>query len=57
MLSTNLSVIEDADKALLEMISYHESECEEEYKAAAQRFLNSLDEIATGEKAYLYNIF
>ncbi|OGO88518.1 MAG: hypothetical protein A2Y15_01805 [Clostridiales bacterium GWF2_36_10] len=56
-ISTNLKVMEDADKALVDLRSYHESGSVDEYLAAKERFINSVDEIATGEKILFYNIF
>jgi hypothetical protein len=56
-ISTHLEVLEEADKSLTDMISYHESGSEEEYIAAEKRFENAIDEIATGEKISFYNIF
>lgn len=56
-ISTSLDTIELADKALADMLSYHKAGSEEEYIAAEERFINSVDEIATGEKVLFYNIF
>lgn len=56
-MSTHLDILEQADISLVEMKSYYESGNEEEYLAAKQRFLNAVDEIKTGEKLVLYNIF
>lgn len=56
-LSTHCSYLEDTDKALGDMISYYNSGNYEEYMAARARFVNTVDEIATGEKVRLYNIF
>jgi hypothetical protein len=56
-LTTNAKMLEEAEKALGDMISYKESESEDEYKAAEKRFVNYVDEIATGEKIIFYNIF
>lgn len=56
-LSTHLSVLEDADKALVEMQAYQETGDEVEFNASKKKFLNALDEISTGEKVNFYNIF
>jgi len=56
-ITTHLDVLEEADKAICDMESYRKSGSEEEYLAAKERFINSIDEIATGEKISLYNIF
>jgi hypothetical protein len=56
-ISTHSSVLEDADIAVGDMKSYLESGNTEEYEAAKERFKNAVDEIKTGEKVALYNIF
>lgn len=56
-MSTHLMVLEEADKALIDMQSYYDSGSKNEYLAAKERFINCVDEIATGEKVLFYNIF
>ena len=56
-LSANLKLLEEAEKALSDMKTFRQTETEDEFLAAKQRFLNQIDEIAMGEKVVFYNIF
>lgn len=56
-ISTHLELLEQADVAIGDMKTYHQAGNQEDYLASKEKFLNAVDEIKTGEKLVLYNIF